>query len=366
MEISRIDLQNELSRFFAWWIGELSSLIPAKIYSVFKAGSNCLVVDVLDTEIIIGRFQGEGFKELAHIKSSCHDSENNQDAVKKIAQQQKANQIIFRLPEAKTMVRILPDFPQIIENNLEEALFFELEKLTPFRPDELWFDYRICGKNTEKGTMDIQMAMVPKKTILELVKLGQSWGVEPDQVDLVGDDASKQTKFNFLKQVQKIRPSRFGSINWIQSMVALGLLAGVILFPVFHQYQTLQKVNRQVDQIRIKAENSLIVRNKINQIVSESRFFSEYKKKLPAFAEVLEELTKIMPDDVWLDRLGVSVTAIKISGYAKSASHLIEIIEKSNFFKDVVPDSSFIRDPKLERERFKFSFRLEQKGTTGR
>ncbi|MBF0134054.1 MAG: pilus assembly protein PilM [Magnetococcales bacterium] len=366
MEISKIYLQNELSRFFSWWIGELSSLIPAKIYGMLKTGSNCLVIDVLDTEIRIGRFQGEGFKDLAQIESSYQNSDNIRNAIKKIIRQQKANQIIFRIPEAKTMVRILPDFPKIMENNLEEALFFELEKLTPFRPDELWLDYRICGKNSEKGTIDIQMAMVPKKTILEFVELGRSWGVEPDQVDLVGDDASKQTKFNFLKHAQNIRPSRFRSINWIQSMLVPSLLAGVILFPMFHQYQTLQKVNRQVDQIRIKAERSMIVRDKINHLVSESKFFSEYKNNLPTFAEVLEDLTKIMPDDTWLVRLGVSRTSIKISGYAKSASNLIEIIERSNTFTDVVQSSSFVRDPKLERERFKFSFQLEQKRTTER
>ncbi|MBF0626729.1 MAG: PilN domain-containing protein [Magnetococcales bacterium] len=365
MEILKIYLQNDISRFIAWWTGELFSLIPEKIYHMLKVGSNCLVIDILDDEIKIGRFRGEDFKNLATIKTSCNDYNNN-DAVKKVVKQQKTNKIILRIQESKSMTRILQDLPKIIENNLEEALFFELEKLTPFLPEDLWFDYRICGKNSEKGTIDIQMAMVPKKNILELVELGQSWGVDPDQVDLVGDDASKQTKFNFLKQVQKIRPSRFWSINRIQSVIAFSLFFGVIVFPIFYQYQTLQKLNRQVGQIKIKAENSLIVQNKINQITSESLFFSEYKKNIPVFAEILDELTKIIPDDAWLVRLGVSGTSVKISGYARSASHLIEIIETSNFFKDVVPDSSFIRDPKLDRERFKFSFRLEKSGETER
>ncbi|MBF0310865.1 MAG: PilN domain-containing protein [Magnetococcales bacterium] len=364
--ISRTYLQTEFVRLFSWWVRELASLIPAKVYSMLVTGSNCLVIDVLDTEIRIGRFQGDVFKDLAHIESSSQKPEQNVADVSRMVQQERANQIIFRLPIAKAMVRILPELPKDMENNLEEALYFELEKLTPFRPEELWFDYRICGRNLKNGSLDVQIAMVPKESVLELLTLSQSWGIKPDQVDIVGEDASRQEKFNFLKHAQVPLSSRYMSISLIQNMVALGLLVGVVLFPMFHQYQTLQKVTGQVAQIKIKAENSLIIRNNITNIVSESLYISEYKRNLPSFIEVLEELTKIIPDDAWLVRLAVSGPSVKVSGYAQSASRLIELIESSSIFKDVTPDSSFVRDPKLERERFKFSFQLEHKGTARR
>ena len=81
--------------------------------------------------------------------------------------------------------------------------------------------------------------------------------------------------------------------------------------------------------------------------------------------EVLEELTKILPDTVWIWNFKYSGKEIEISGFADSASNLIPLIDKSPLFERVeflapVTKERLPRGPDMkEYERFKIKARMK-------
>jgi Tfp pilus assembly protein PilN len=81
--------------------------------------------------------------------------------------------------------------------------------------------------------------------------------------------------------------------------------------------------------------------------------------------EVLEELTKILPDTVWIWNFRYSGKEIEISGFADSASNLIPLIDKSSLFEKVEFLAPVTRERLMkggeakEYERFKIKARIE-------
>ena len=81
--------------------------------------------------------------------------------------------------------------------------------------------------------------------------------------------------------------------------------------------------------------------------------------------EVLEELTKILPDTVWIWNFKYTGKEIEISGFADSASNLIPLIDKSPLFEKVEFLAPVTRERLLrgadtkEYERFKIKARIE-------
>lgn len=81
--------------------------------------------------------------------------------------------------------------------------------------------------------------------------------------------------------------------------------------------------------------------------------------------EVLEELTKILPDTVWIWNFKYSGKEIEISGFADSASNLIPLIDKSPLFERVeflapVTKERLLRGTEMkEYERFKIKARMK-------
>jgi general secretion pathway protein L len=80
---------------------------------------------------------------------------------------------------------------------------------------------------------------------------------------------------------------------------------------------------------------------------------------------VLEELTKILPDTVWIWNFKYSGKEIEISGFADSASNLIPLIDKSPLFERVeflapVTKERLLRGTEMkEYERFKIKARMK-------
>jgi len=81
--------------------------------------------------------------------------------------------------------------------------------------------------------------------------------------------------------------------------------------------------------------------------------------------ELLEELTKILPDTVWIWNFKYTGKEIEISGFADSASNLIPLIDKSPLFEKVefmapVTKERLMRGTDVkEFERFKIKARIE-------
>ena len=79
-----------------------------------------------------------------------------------------------------------------------------------------------------------------------------------------------------------------------------------------------------------------------------------------AFSAVtlLDELTRILPDDTWLFELKVAAQEVRIPGYAPTASALIGLIDKSPRLQGPRFRSSVTQDPRTGLERFNMSFRI--------
>jgi len=83
--------------------------------------------------------------------------------------------------------------------------------------------------------------------------------------------------------------------------------------------------------------------------------------------EILEELTQLLPDTVWLWNFKYTGKEIEISGFADSASDLIPLLDKSPLFEKVEFLAPVTKERGLrvggdkEKERFKIKVRLESR-----
>ncbi len=84
--------------------------------------------------------------------------------------------------------------------------------------------------------------------------------------------------------------------------------------------------------------------------------------------EILQELTKILPDTAWIWNFKYSGKEIELSGFADSASDLIPLLDKSPLFEKVEFLSPVTKErqrtagEEKEKERFKIKIRIEGRG----
>jgi general secretion pathway protein L len=104
--------------------------------------------------------------------------------------------------------------------------------------------------------------------------------------------------------------------------------------------------------LKEEAEAAQVLQDEISHMAAESRLFVEQKQKRPSVIEILNELSRILPDNTWLQRLEMKNAKVTIQGISADASALIELIETSSLFRNTTFQSPIVQDPRSGRYRF--------------
>ena len=55
--------------------------------------------------------------------------------------------------------------PAATEENLAQVLSFEMDRLTPFRADEVYFDHRVVGRDAAAATLAVLVAVARRDIV---------------------------------------------------------------------------------------------------------------------------------------------------------------------------------------------------------
>jgi type IV pilus assembly protein PilM len=91
----------------------------------------------------------------------------------------KSKKVICSLPETKAFLRII-SLPEMKENEVQEAIKWEIEANIPMAVEQVYYDWQIIDKslNREKGKMDILVVAFSKKVINQLLETLELAGLD--------------------------------------------------------------------------------------------------------------------------------------------------------------------------------------------
>ena len=115
--------------------------------------------------------------------------------------------------------------------------------------------------------------------------------------------------------------------------------------------------------IRSEAQETSKLTKQVADLGERSRFVLNQKNGLVTITEVLDEVTRILPDDTWLLQFGRRGERLTISGYSGSPSALISLLEDSEILAEVSFSSPVTADPRVGRERFNITARIAKRDT---
>jgi len=359
MAISLNNAGTLASNFFSWWFGELDAMWQP-ISGLFRQGPKMLTLNTSDQPWVLRLQKGSRSQEVGKLdsRSSANVGRKTVGTVTRKAKLRKADLTVL-LPESRSLRRPL-DLPAIDDADLRRALYFEIERQTPFRPEDVYFDYRVLSRRSETKRLTVELITAPRTTVDPILKQANEWGLQPSTVDIVPRNATRGIGVNLIKPEQSA--SKWSSIRVAMATVFVALLAAVFYVPVAQLGAEDDALAAQVAEEGGKAKQTLAKRAELDETVRAAAFLDERKKNVAGTLAVLNELTKALPDNTWLTNFTQNETDIKISGYSAAASELIALIDAVPLFKNPTFSSPIVQDPQKKLERFDISFELDTKG----
>lgn len=345
-----------LTAFFGWWFGELGAMTPGFLRRPFRRSGGALIVDVSGGGIVVRRTNGRSAAELGRVANNPADPAAEVREVARLIGRARRGGLdkVLRLPEGNALRRAL-DLPLAAAENLREVLTFEIDRQTPFTAEQVYFDFHIGARDAASQRMEVELVAVPRAEVDAARSRAAGWGLEPDIVDLVGDDSGASPSINLLPGAETGRVAGIGGFTIVLTIIALALAAATVYLPLDRQRRTADLLTAEAERARAGAMVAARLRDEVAKLTKASAFLSQRRQSTPKAVELLDELTGLAPDHTWLQQLRIQEKEVRLTGLSGAASSLIGVIEQSPMFAEVRFRAPVTQDTRSGKERFTLS-----------
>jgi len=348
-----------LAGFFAWWMRELAAIVPAPARHALARRRLRPVIAFDADEATLWRPTIEGgetrITPLARIPLAG-DANAVADAGRAaLASLERvayggttgATRVRVTLP-ARTVLRRRLVLPAAVEENLRQAVGYDLDRLTPFKADELYYDAVVVGRDAARATLDVDFAAVRRPVVDQALARARSWGVEVGSVSPDRPAEAAVSRLNLVPEEERAVPRPWRRWQFWLPIALLALLATVaVVLPVLQKRYYALDVIERAEAARQQAAVSEKLRADLERAAGEYNFVLQRKFAYPPMVRVLDEVTRALPDDTWLTQFEVRSLPkgrdrereLSMRGESGNAGRLIPVLEETGLVVQVAPRS---------------------------
>lgn len=339
-----------LPGFLRWWGGELATFVPVRWRNAFAGGERWYVIE-RGTDGWVLRRAGEAFPmaDAADAESAEHRAAT---LARALAEADPADRrVALVLPSAQVLRRRLV-LPIAARDNLRQVVGYDLDRQTPFRAEDIHFGVRELGEGGSEGRFVAELAATPRDTLDPLLDELVALGVHPDRVDV--DDGHGLAGINLLPPARvPRRVDRRRRLNAALVAVIVLLVFASMATWLHNRGAALQAMRDDVEAMRGDAQRVKALRQRLTDSAGASGFLTRKKMDAPAVLPVLEDLTRRLPDDTWLERFTLNSNGqIGFQGQSPQAAKLIDALKGTPTIGDPSFQGTIQTDPTSGKERF--------------
>jgi len=245
--------------------------------------------------------------------------------------------------------------PQLSSRQLAAALALQAEQLSPFSGDDLAWGWRRSWANT--GAEAVRIVMASRSAVIGYLSAGGH--AQPNGVE-VWSSGNPPVVLKGFGEGRRMARQAAGRVRLAAAAVLLlGLLLLLAAVPLRQAQARLDEATTRLQQIQREAEPAIATREKL---VASAAALDRLRGRSPARAseaEVLNELTALIPDDAMLFRFELRGDQLRLSGQASDASRVLQLLADSKAFSSVRSTGPFSRASN-GRESFMFEVQLHR------
>jgi len=328
------------------WRGELAACVPKRLRPLLVGRDRRLLVLPQDGEARVYLAEEDSRRLLGTLNG---DAEGVPDPAALAAQVQRT---VVVLPAEQVLRRSL-SFPGQVRDNLQQVLRYEMDRLSPFPGDQVYFDTQVSGLSRRGDRILVQLALCRRDRTEPWLQRLRELGLPVDQVTWDG----AWPRANLLPVAERPRRSMRGLTTTVALLsVVLLLGAAVLVTPLWQRGQLLDTLQADLAGVRKAAQQVDKLRADLERARQGSVAVLQRKIDQPRVLDLLRELTVRLPDGTWIQNLDVDKGGIQMRGESTQATALIALLEKSSGVHGVSFASPVTQVAQTGAERFNITF----------
>lgn len=334
--------------FLRWWGGSLAQLVPPALRRMFRPCRAELRAHIED-ELMLEHRHGRQTRALGSLALLAPGERE------RLAQQIRRGRLDAGLTLPGAMIgQQTIRLPAAAARELDRVLGFEIDRLTPFQRDEIYFAGRITDTDRAQGTIGVELAYAPRAQVDPYLTQLREAGLAPAWASPDAEDGTR--RLNLLPH----RPSRRWTPGRVLAacllLTVLGLAGALWLRAEGVRAERIASLEAEIAGLR----RDLLAEAGDAPSPTAQAAAAAYEAKTAAVPVILllADLTDLLPDGTALATLEYDEDLLRLSGESDDPARLIGIFEAAEGFQDPAFDAPITRDGAGGRSTFLLSVRV--------
>ena len=345
--------------FVRWWLAELAPLVPSGARNAV-ARRRLRPVIAFDDKVATlwrpvmrdGAIAMEPSSTVALDGDPAAVAAAGRHAIEAIARvayggAAGASRVRLAIPSRAVLRRTLT-LPAAVEENLRQAVGYDLDRLTPFKADELYYDAVVASRDAARGTIGVEFAAVRRPIVDAAMAHATGWGADVRSVTPDEPAMAAASRLNLVPDAARTVAAPWKRWQFWVPIALLAIVAAVaVILPLWQKRELAISVIHRAEAARQQAMVSERLRTELERAASDYNFALERKHAWPPLVRVLDTVTRVLPDDTWLTQLEVRTVPkgkerereLVMRGESGNAGRLIPVLEESGIVQQVAPRS---------------------------
>lgn len=335
--------------FLSWWLRQLTSLLPAAwrpaVGAVADETGDSVMLMLADAHatpptLEVARRRGKRLLSLGRFTLDPAGLATLRASVGT----GRHGPIRLLLPPA-LMLEQPVSLPLQAERGLETALRWEMDRLTPFPADAVFWTWRIVHRDRARGQLDLRLILVAKAAIQASLDALAAAGLAPARLEAAGAPGRVISLSG--RRAAPRRPAVLAGVA-----VCLALAIAAIVVPFLRQQAELDRLEARVADLRPQVDVADALRRRIADRAASADVVAAEAARVGNTVQVLAVLTDLLPDDTSLYELALRDRVLTFTGQSTQAARLIPVLAADPAIRNPVFAAPVTRNDLTRTEAF--------------
>jgi general secretion pathway protein L len=345
--------RQQAGAFWRWWTGELALLLPDR----FGTATRVPVLSLADGDVVLVEPRAAAGPE-ARVAAATLEPPAARAALRVLLHRagETRNFARLRLRPDQVLVRRVT-MPAATEENLSQVVAFEMDRLTPFRGEDVYHDQRVVSRDPVNAQVVVQLAVARREIVDASVASLRDLAVNVRGVVVPEDAAPGAAGLDLLPSEQ--REERETANERLVKRVLWGAVAALLfvalLLPAWQKREAAIALLPMLAKAENDAKASGALASELERQAADYNYMLTRKYQSQSLP-ILEEISRLLPDNTWVQQLDYRTAGkgreVQITGETPSSSRLIELLEQSTLLQNAAPRGAVTRGTQPGYERF--------------
>lgn len=348
-----LDQNSPLGRFWRWWSGELVALVPQWMRQSGNSAGNTLLIEIGTSAIVLWRWTPTGLVEQGRIDMQAGDQTSRSISFQALIGRlrKRDDRLALWLTGSQFLSKQI-ELPLAAVENLRQVLGFEMDRHTPFKADQVYFDFRVGKRDSQNSRITIKLIAAPRFAVDAGLDLLGRMGAPAQSVYVAGVAEGDDLVDLMPLERRAARSTALHLINLGAFVLAAMLALAAIVTPILQKRQVAISMIPMVENAKRQASSADELRRDWEKRSAEYNFALEKKQVAPPVVVQMDELSRLLPDDTWVQQFDIKGKEVQIQGETASSSKLIPLFESAKTLRDASFRSPVTKGTMPNSERF--------------